>query len=463
MSLLATGGCRFFSNGSDTKGGYGGGNGNTPAPAPVTPTPAPVTPAPAPTPAPTPSTGGGAGKTGGIVGAYFVEWGVYGRKYGVDDVPFDKITHLIFSFIPICGPNDSLRKDNPSGASLLDSECKMNNRKNGEITIHDTFADLNPPHDNFKKLAAKKAQFPNVKILPSIGGWTLSDPFFEVSSTAANRKVFIDSCVAFLNTYKFFDGIDIDWEYPGGGGLSTTLGGPQDKANHLALFKELRAALDIAGKANNREYLITSAVGAAPAKINAVDYKGLFSAGAMDLIFAMTYDYYGAWSGVRGHQAGLYEGNKLEEGFDSASTINNLMTAGVPAKNLVLGVAMYGRAWQGVTGEGMSKDMNDNVGVAFAKDGAAMWEPGILDYKHIQNTYRNNPAYKYVWDAKAKAASLWSASEKKLISYEDACSTKHKLDFAKEKGLGGVFAWEIDADNGDILGAMNGAQPAGCQ
>ena len=33
-----------------------------------------------------------------MLAAYFPEWGIYGRNYQLDDVPGEKITHLIYSF-----------------------------------------------------------------------------------------------------------------------------------------------------------------------------------------------------------------------------------------------------------------------------------------------------------------------------------------------------------------------------
>lgn len=394
-----------------------------------------------------------------VVGAYFVEWGVYGRAYGVEKVPFDKITHLLYSFIPICAENKSLADINPSGHAILQQECQ--GKRKFEITIHDTWAALGATHNNFGKLAAAKAAHPNVVILPSVGGWSLSDPFHELASTRENRATFIQSCVAFLQTYSFFDGIDIDWEYPGGGGANPALGSAADRENYVTLMKELRAALDTLGKQNSRRYYLTSAVGAAPGKINNVNYQSLFSNGqaTLDLVFAMTYDYYGAWSGVRGHTAGLFEGNSsLYEGFSGSETIKNLIAAGVPANHLALGVAMYGRAWEGINGQPLSNSLQDASGRPFSLEGG-MWEAGVMDYKFIANRYRNDPSFTYVYDSQAQAPYLWSESQKKLISYEDQCSTRAKVAFAQSLGLAGTFAWEIDADNGEILNVMNGNLP----
>ncbi|RYZ56241.1 MAG: chitinase, partial [Proteobacteria bacterium] len=325
----------------------------------------------------------------------------------------------------------------------------------------------------------------------SIGGWTLSDAFFEMASSSANRAVFINSCIAFLEKYPFFDGIDIDWEYPGGGGAAgAKLGSAADKANHVALFKELRAALDVLGKAKNRSFLITSAVGAGPKQIANIDYKSIYADAnkpLIDLIFDMTYDYYGAWNGLRGHQAGLYPGAyKLLDGYSGAETVANMIAAGVPPKHIVFGIASYGRAWQGIAAKakinptdgkplvpeqksdpiatkGLSDSVNDDSGAGhgFALTGK-MWEAGIIDYKQIKTDFRNGPGYTYIWDAKAKAPYLWNAAEGKLISYDDVCSVQAKMDLVTEKSLAGAFMWEIDSDNGDLINVMNRVKPSGC-
>ena len=46
---------------------------------------------------------------------------------------------------------------------------------------------------------------------PSLGGWSLSDPFPEMAADAAARMHFAEGCVELIEDYGF-DGLDIDWE-----------------------------------------------------------------------------------------------------------------------------------------------------------------------------------------------------------------------------------------------------------
>lgn len=74
---------------------------------------------------------------------------------------------------------------------------------------------------------------PRVKTILSIGGGA-SDPsvFATMASTAANRKVFIDSSIALARKYGF-SGLDLDWEFP----ATQT-----EMANMGILFQEWNAA-----------------------------------------------------------------------------------------------------------------------------------------------------------------------------------------------------------------------------
>lgn len=423
----------------------------------------PPNPGPAPPPVPLPT---GLGEynvaykntSGKIVGSYFVEWGIYDRNYHVADIPAQNLTHLLYAFIAICGDNQSA----PAGArSAISQECA--GQPDDTITIVDRFAALEKsyPGDpldasvygNFGQLIRLKAANPNLSILPSIGGWTLSDSFFDLANDPARRTTFVQSSIDFLRTYSFFDGIDIDWEYPGGEGANPAKGSAQDRQGYADLMTELRAALDALELETGRNYQLTSAVGIGPGKIDNVNY--VQAGQAVDYFFAMTYDFYGAWNNVLGHHAGLYptDNSKLD-GFSVDEGIQNLINAGVPAEKLVVGAAMYGRGWKGVSGGSFNPMTGTGNGAA---DGT--WEAGLLDYRDIEQNYLGGGqginGFIYAYDDAAQAPYVWNPFSGELITYDNQRSVKAKGQYVRDNGLAGLFSWEIDADNGRILNAMN--------
>jgi chitinase len=140
-----------------------------------------------------------------------VEWGIYGLGYHVAVIPTEKFTHVSYGFILICGPNDSLQKENPQGYSALVSQCA--GKPDFALVVHDKFAALakgypgdkwdDPIRGNFGRLIRMKQQNLHIKVLPSIDGWTLSDSFFHFLNDPAKRAVFVNSVKEFLTTYVF--------------------------------------------------------------------------------------------------------------------------------------------------------------------------------------------------------------------------------------------------------------------
>ncbi|AUF81645.1 chitinase [Malacosoma neustria nucleopolyhedrovirus] len=397
--------------------------------------------------------------TNKVVAAYFVEWGVYGKNYPADKIPVPNLTHLLYGFIPICGGegiNDSLKQVSGSFEALQRS-CA--GRENFKVTIHDIWGALQKPQKgvtawnepykgNFGQLMAIKRHNPDIKILPSIGGWTLSDPFFFLND-ARKRKTFVDSVGEFLRTWKFFDGVDIDWEFPGGKGANGDLGNAEiDSETYVSLLKELRDMLDELQSETGRVYQLTTAISAGYDKIDVVDYRRAQK--YLDNIFVMNYDFKGAWSNSDlGHQTPLHAPAwDSNEKYTTDFGITRLLNQGVDSNKLVVGVAMYGRGWSGV-----SNYTNNNPfsGIAVAPVKGS-WEDGVVDYKDITNKY---PVEMYYYDEIAAAAYVFNDKTGDLISYDSEKSVLAKGKYVREKNLGGLFAWELDADNGDLLNAMN--------
>ncbi len=408
--------------------------------------------------------------SGKVVGTYFVEWGIYGRDYHVNDIPVQNLTHVLFGFIAICG-------DNPHASggaqSAINQECA--DKQDFEVTLIDRFANLQKtyPGDtwiddtsgseyngNFGQFKKLKAAHPHLKILPSIGGWTLTTPFYEMAKNEQNRAIFVNSAIEFIRKYDFFDGIDIDWEYPVYGGTDPELSSAADTQGYNDLMRDLRVALDALSVETGRDYELTSAVGAAPQKIDAIDY--VTASNYLDYIFLMSYDFMGAWDNTTGHHTAVYGNKDTEEGFNTFDAINNMLDVGVPADKLVVGAAMYGRGWTGTQNTGThAPELFPLYGEA-SGPGSGTWEAGVYDYKDLYDNYigTNNEGingFTVVYDEVAQAPYLWNATTGEFISYESPRSIEAKGELIDMYNLGGIFSWEIDADNGLLLDAMNRA------
>lgn len=82
--------------------------------------------------------------------------------------------------------------------------------------------------------------------------------FSQMVSSATTRQEFISSAIEYARKYGF-DGIDIDWEYPG----DTTRGGKVEYFdNSLALLKEFCSTIN--NQSAEQKFLLTIAFAALP-------------------------------------------------------------------------------------------------------------------------------------------------------------------------------------------------------
>ena len=125
-----------------------------------------------------------------VVVCYWGTWSHYRSGKGqfrVEDVDPTKCTHLIYAFAGLEG---------------------------NKIKVLDPNLDLNR-WDNFNKVLALKRQHSSLKVTLAVGGWNEGGrKFSKMSSTEEGRKEFIESVMELFSQYSF-DGLDLDWEYPG--------------------------------------------------------------------------------------------------------------------------------------------------------------------------------------------------------------------------------------------------------
>ena len=373
-----------------------------------------------------------------VVGAYVPSWE---STAVVDAIKPGSVTHLLYAFTRVCGPGQRAADE-----QLCAGRAPFSLATGPKEAEFDTA---------FQRL---KAREPGVKVVASVGGWGGSDPFFHFAPDAEKRAAFVAGSVEFLRTHTGFDGIDIDWEHPGDNGAANgvKLGSAADGQAYADLMTDLRAALDGLSKETGRPYLVTTAINTASHIVRRVNFRQ--AARALDLVFMMTYDYYGGWSAQAGQHTGLSPSSpEAEDGI--TTSVRVMVMAGVPAAKLVVGVAMYGRGFAGVkplpsggftptakTGQFPADGIQGEAGTATYKDIAARW----LGPK-AQGLAGFTPRY----DAITQSWSLWNAKTGDYMGYDDPRAVLLKGQYAKKAGLAGVFAWELSQDNGDILNAMN--------
>lgn len=91
----------------------------------------------------------------------------------------------------------------------------------------------------YGRLTGLKSMDPGVKVYIAVGGWAAGGRVFsEMVSDGLARSTFINSSLAFMETFDF-DGIDIDWEYPAAADRG---GRPEDTQNLVAFMEELKLA-----------------------------------------------------------------------------------------------------------------------------------------------------------------------------------------------------------------------------
>ncbi|MCA9910460.1 MAG: glycoside hydrolase family 18 protein [Anaerolineae bacterium] len=352
-----------------------------------------------------------------IVG-YFPSWDIYARGYTVTDIPAAQLTHINYAFVNISE----------------EGECVLGDRWADVEYLYPGDSEDDPVRGNFHQLQLLKAAHPQLKVLLSIGGWTWSGRFSDVALTDDSRARFAASCVGMMREYGF-DGLDIDWEYPGGGGLETNVSRPEDGHNYTLLLAELRRQLDAQGEADGgAHYLLTIA---APAGANTYRHMELDQIHeSLDWINVMAYDFFGGWSSTTGHQAALYTAPGAPAGTISADqAVQGYLAAGVPTDKLVLGVPFYGHGWR------ETQDQNDGL---FQPYGDLAGEEGTFRYRDLGLFMGSMERH---WDDDAKAAWLFLPANGLMISYDDAETLRAKAQYIIDQGLGGVMFWELGGDD----------------
>ncbi|MGW1224798.1 glycoside hydrolase family 18 protein [Streptomyces sp. NPDC001478] len=398
---------------------------------------------------------------------YFTQWGVYGRDFQVKDLDTSgqaaKLSHINYSF----------------GNINAEGKCFTGNIA-GEA---DAWADYQRPLDaagsvdgvadtddqalagNFNQLRELKAKHPGLKVMISLGGWSWSTHFSDAVRTAASRKALVSSCIDLYikgnlpvdgarggegAAAGLFDGVDLDWEWPGSAGDSDTVYRPEDKRNFTALVHEFRVQLDAYAKSSAaaarkghhgpkpkpKHYDLSAFVPASAEKIDAgFDVPRLMR--DFDFVNLQGYDLHVSGEKTTGQQSALYA---KKDDFSVDRTVRDWLKRGAPARKLVMGMPFYGQGWTGVTGGGTG------MGQPAAAPAPATWAAGSEDYKVLKKL-ADSGAYKV--HRNVRDGSAWLFDGTTMWTYDDPQVLRTKTAYIRDHRLGGAMFWSLDGDTED--------------
>ncbi|MCX5610558.1 glycoside hydrolase family 18 protein [Streptomyces sp. NBC_00047] len=385
---------------------------------------------------------------------YFTQWGVYGRDFQVQDLEAngsaDKLTHINYAFGNVSAEGKCFTGNVPGEADAWADYVRPLDAENSVDGVADTWEQ--PLAGNFNQLRELKAKHPGLKVLISLGGWSWSTHFSNAALTPASRKAFVESCIDLYikgnlpqdgarggagAAAGLFDGIDLDWEWPGSAGDADTKFRPEDKRNFAELVKEFRTQLDAYARGQKRKspYELTAFVPTAPAKIDAgFDVRRIMR--DLDFVTLQGYDFHVSGESTTAQQSALY----ARGDFSVDGTVDAWRRRGAPAHKLVMGMPFYGQGWTGVSGGG------DGMGQPATGPAPATWSAGYEDYKALKKL-SDSGTYQVHRDRRGGHAWLFDGTT--LWTYDDPQVLRAKAGYIREHGLGGAMFWSLDADTAD--------------
>jgi len=264
--------------------------------------------------------------------------------------------------------------------------------------VNETFDGVNISNEEkLKKISALKKDFPHLKVMLSIGGWT-SGRFSEMAADPVTRESFAKDCKRIVDEFDI-DGIDMDWEYPtsSAAGISSS---PDDTENFTLLMRDIRNTI-------GKDKLLTLA---SVHSARFVDFPAIDP--YIDFVNIMTYD----MGRPPYHNSPLYQSENVRR-LSCEEAVDAHVKAGVPLNKLTLGMPFYGHGKHGIS--------------------------DFIDFKDMPSL----EGYEERWDEDAQVPYLVNKDGVFACSFDNERSLKAKCEFLMKKGMLGAMYWEYNCDD----------------
>ncbi|WP_017572083.1 glycoside hydrolase family 18 protein [Nocardiopsis halotolerans] len=308
---------------------------------------------------------------------------------------------------------------------------------------------------SLNQLRQLQEKYPHLRASVSLGGWNWSTYFSVAARTQESREAFVSSCVDLWlrgdlpvldgepqggegAAAGIFDGIDLDWEWPGPGGHPDNVEHPDDAANLTLLVAEFRRQLDALSEETGEDYVLSVSMPGGAEDGEAYDEE-IFD--HLDFATVQGYDFAGPWNEETAYHSNLYATSPDTNSV--ARAVQRYVDLGAPREKLVMGVPAFGRGWRladpsepgpGEPAAGPAEDHYDGPTMAFSQL-QEVEGPRSLD---------------------EEAGAYWVLDGDEWWTYDNPDVVRLKGRYVLEQGLGGLMVWNLDMDpDGALVQAMD--------
>ncbi|KAL8713553.1 MAG: hypothetical protein Q9220_002415 [cf. Caloplaca sp. 1 TL-2023] len=351
---------------------------------------------------PPPSCGGGS--TNGRTIGYYQASNTRDRicnRIAPDEIDLSGITHLYFAFARI----------DPGSFGIVPGDA-------ADVALFKPFT---------------KLQSSGIQTWIAIGGFDFSDPgatrttWSDLAGNPSSRAAFISSLKTFMTTYGF-QGVDIDWEYPG----TPERGGKRaDTVNFVSLVQEMKAAF-------GGQFGISVTLAPDYWYLRGFDAKGMEP--YVDMFGFMAYDLHGFWDADLKTLGSLVRGQTdVREIYNDTLPLwfDNLN----PAK-INFGLAYYGRGYT-LANPGCNQLLCPFVGPSLP--GPCTNYGGVLSLAEIKSYINEKNLQPQLLEQSMMKQITWGDQ---WIGYDDEETAEMKKNWASKYCFGGTMIWSVDFKNG---------------
>ncbi|SCV68013.1 BQ2448_134 [Microbotryum intermedium] len=296
-----------------------------------------------------------------------------------------------------------------------------------------------------------RAHAAKVKVSYTVGGWTGSKYFSQHASN--NRTLFAQTLVNTMKQYNF-DGIDIDWEFPGVQGIGDNLVQKRDSDNFLRLLQSIRKLAPSAR--------ISLAVPAGGLQGPNGPLKDMTSwLPAFDYLTIMTYDIFGTWGSTTGPNSPLSASCAPSDiPYSIESSVNHYRSLKIPANRILLGFPSYSYAYTVEHGLLPKKCPDGSTSYAYQPKSTTTtcgnWvgtpSPNQYTYRELLDKGYLAPLSSSGFnfstiDRSTQTRLIYNPSSKVFVETEDPTTARYKGTWIKNQGLAGVNMFDLKGDD----------------